>query len=60
MKGRMMSSVKYNVPFYLAYVMLFIALVCFLYLSSMGKDIVEQGGGLVGVLMGISMTLGLC
>ena len=60
MRGRLISSVKQNVPYYALYVILFIALVCFLYLSSVGKDIVEQGGGLVGVLMGVNMTIGLC
>jgi len=59
-RGRVISSIKYNVPYYAAYLVLFIGLICFLYLSSAGKDIVEQGGGLIGVIMGISMTLGLC
>lgn len=41
MRGRLISSVKQNLPYYALYVILFIALVCFLYLSSVGKDIVE-------------------
>ena len=60
MRGRMVYAFKYNVPYYIMYLIIFAALICFLYLTSAGRDIVEQGGGLVGVLMGISMTLGLC
>ena len=37
-----------------------IALICFLYLSKPGRTIIDEGGGLVGVLMGINMTMGLC
>ena len=39
---------------------MFIGLVCFLYLSATGREIVEQGGGLIGVIMGLNMTIGLC
>ena len=59
-RGRFISSLKHNLPYYGLYVILFIGLICFLYLSELGKQIVEQGGGLVGVLMGVNMTIGLC
>lgn len=59
-KGRFVSSIRSNLPYYAMYVVLFIALVLFLYLTSVGKEIVQEGGGLVGVLMGINMTMGLC
>lgn len=42
------------------YVVIFVFLVAFLYLSKFGKRVLESGGGLVGVLMGTSMTFGLC
>ena len=59
-RGRICYAVKRNLPYYALYVVLFIGFVCFLYLSSIGREIVEEGGGLVGVLMGINMTIGLC
>ena len=59
-RGKLVSAVKSNLPYYLMYVVLFMGFVLFLYLSSIGRQIREQGGGLVGVLMGISMTIGLC
>ena len=60
MRGRLISAIKYNVPYYLCYLVFFVGLVCFLYFSQIGRDIVEQGGGLVGVLMGLNITAGLC
>lgn len=60
MRGRLMSAVKYNIPYYILYVIMFAGLICFLYLSKLGKQIRTEGGGLVGVLMGINMTIGLC
>ena len=59
-RGRILSALKYNLPFYALYLVLGIALVCFLYLSKPGRTIIDEGGGLVGVLMGINMTIGLC
>ena len=59
-RGRLCYALKRNLPYYAIYVVLFIVFVCFLYLSSVGRRIVEEGGGLVGVLMGINMTIGLC
>ena len=59
-RGKMVSSLKNQLPFYASYLVIFIGLICFLYLSSIGKEITQEGGGLVGVLMGINMTIGLC
>ena len=59
-RGRICYAVKRNLPYYALYLILFIGFVCFLYLSATGRQIVEEGGGLVGVLMGINMTIGLC
>lgn len=58
-RGRIITAFKKNIPFYTFYLVMFIGLICFLYFSKVGKDIVEQGGGLIGVLMGINMTIGL-
>ena len=60
MKGRIVSAIKYNVPYYACYLVFFVALVCFLYFSKVGQDIIEEGGGLVGVLIGLNITFGLC
>jgi len=60
MRGRIVSAIKYNVPYYICYLVFFIGLVCFLYFSQIGKNIIEEGGGLVGVLMGLNITAGLC
>ena len=60
MRGRICYAIKRNLPYYALYLIMFIGFVCFLYLSSVGRQIVESGGGLVGVLMGINMTIGLC
>ena len=60
MKGRIISAIKYNVPYYACYLVFFVALVCFLYFSRVGQDIIEEGGGLVGVLIGLNITFGLC
>ena len=59
-RGRVLSALKYNLSFYILYLVLGTALVCFLYLSKPGRTIIDEGGGLVGVLMGINMTIGLC
>ena len=59
-RGRLLSAFKYNLPYYAIYLVMGIALVCFLYLSKPGRAIIDEGGGLVGVLMGINMTIGLC
>lgn len=59
-KGKFVSSIKANLPYYAMYVILFICFVLFLFLTSVGKEIVQEGGGLIGVLMGINMTIGLC
>ena len=60
LRGRMISAIKYNIPFYLCYLVLFVGLVCFLYFSKAGQSSLEQGGGLIGVLMGLNITAGLC
>ena len=59
-RGRICYAVQRNLPYYAVYLVLFVAFVCFLYLSAIGQEIVEEGGGLVGVLMGINMTISLC
>lgn len=59
-RGRVISAIKYNIPYYACYLVFFVGLVSFLYLSKIGQDIVEEGGGLVGVLMGLNITAGLC
>ena len=59
-RGRFVTALKYNIPYYGLYLIMFVAFVLFMYLSSVGKRIRQEGGGLVGVLMGINMTLALC
>jgi len=59
-RGRLCFALKSQIPYYIAYFVAFIGLVCFLYWSDKGRTIVNQGGGLVGVLMGMNITFGLC
>ena len=38
-RGRFVSALKYNLPYYGLYIILFVAFVLFMYLSSVGKRI---------------------
>ena len=58
--GRIISALKHNIPLYACYLFLFSVLVSFLYLSQSGQDAIKEGGGLIGVLMGLNITAGLC
>ena len=57
--GKSWYSIKYNTPFYLAYVIGFLGLLAFLYWTEMGKSIMGSGFNVVGVIIGLNIAGGL-
>ena len=57
--GKAWYSVKQNAPWYLLYGIIFGVLCCFLYFTDSGQKILIQGGGLVGVIIGMTLVGGL-
>ena len=57
--GRSCYSIKYNAPFYLAYVIGFFALLAVLYWTSWGQSIMGSGFNVIGVVIGLNIATGL-
>ena len=57
--GKAWYSIKYNTPFYLAYVVGFLGLLAFLYWTNLGQSIMGSGSSVVGVIIGLNIAGGL-
>ena len=57
--GRAWYSIKYNTPFYLAYVIGFLGLLAFLYWTKWGQSIMGSGFSVVGTIIGLNIAGGL-
>ncbi len=58
-QGKSWYSIKQNAPWYFLYVLIFGILCCYLYLSESGRQTLLEGGGLVGVILGLTLVGGL-
>lgn len=57
--GKSWYSIKMNAPWYALWGLIFGALCCFLYFTQAGEQTLVEGGGLVGVIMGLTLVAGL-
>ena len=57
--GKSWYSIKYNTPFYFAYVIGFLGLLAFLYWTEIGQSIMGSGFNVVGVIIGLNIAGGL-
>lgn len=58
-RGKSWYSIKQNAPWYFLYALIFAVLCCYLYLSESGRHTLLEGGGLVGVILGLTLVGGL-
>lgn len=58
-RGKSWYSIKQNAPWYFLYALIFAVLCCYLYLSESGQHTLLEGGGLVGVILGLTLVGGL-
>jgi hypothetical protein len=57
--GKSWYSIKMNAPWYALWGLIFAGLCCFLYFTQAGEQTLVEGGGLVGVIMGLTLVAGL-
>lgn len=58
-RGKSWFSIKYNAPWYLAYFVAFLLLLGYLFLTKSGTETLKDGGGVVGVIIGLNISAGL-
>lgn len=57
--GKSCTSLKVNAPWYALWALIFGVICMILYLTDSGKQILTAGGGLEGVLIGLTLIAGL-
>ena len=59
MKGKTIDSIKYNYPWYLLYLGIFLLFAGFMWLTSWGKSVSNNSGGMLAVLLGLNLAFSL-
>jgi hypothetical protein len=58
-KGKSWDSIRYNFPWYMLYLGFFLVFCGFMYLTAWGRQLTDNGGGVLGVLIGLNLAFGL-
>ena len=58
-KGKSWDSVKYNFPWYVLYIGLFIVFCIVMWLTAWGKTVSSNAGGILAVLLGLNLAFSL-
>ena len=58
-KGKSWDSVKYNFPWYVLYIGLFILFCIVMWLTAWGKTVSSNAGGILAVLLGLNLAFSL-